>query len=352
LLSRLQNSHYLKSLENPKDKRSRLYVIREGFFDIWLAMNISRVERQRLPFLVSFFDQFYASVEERREIRKKFHQGLKQGGDVKRSSAEALDFLSEVGNSEEKAIEKTKLAVLYVQDGDTNLAASYLREAKALTPIGMGKWITDRTDSVQSADYLAEIEELISCWESHRDGDLEAFVGKLREMGGKLNYKNWSEVKIQFLTEHVRLVKNVDERLELRLQLGCLLSEQAKWTLAEEQLNAAVVDAEEGGNSTLLAIVLNNLAELYHATNRFEKAEPLMKRALDIDENSYGPDHPDVARDLNNLAALYQATNRLEEAELLMSRAFEICSASLSNEHPNTKVVFNNLIALRRELGR
>jgi tetratricopeptide (TPR) repeat protein len=394
LLSRLQNSHYLKSLENPKDKRSRLYVIREGFFDIWLAMNVSRVERQRLPFLVSFFDQFYASVEERREIRKKFQQGLKQGGDVKRSSAEALDFLSEVGNSEEKAIEKTKLAVLYVQDGDTNLAASYLREAKSLTPIGMGKWITDRTDSVQSADYLAEIEELISCWESHRDGDFEAFVGKLREMGGKLNYKNWSEVKIQFLTEHIFLVKNVDERLELRLQLGRLLSEQAKWTLAEEQLNAAVVDAEERGNSTLLAIVLNNLAQLYHATNCFEKAEPLMKRALgidensngpdhpdvardlnnlaalyqttnrleeaeplmkralDIDENSYGPDHPDVARDLNNLAQLYKATNRLEEAEPLMSRAFEIFSASLSNEHPNTKVVFNNLIALRRELGR
>ncbi len=36
-----------------------------------------------------------------------------------------------------------------------------------------------------------------------------------------------------------------------------------------------------------------------------------MKRALAIDEKSYGPDHPDVARDLNNLAQLLQATNRL-----------------------------------------
>ena len=46
-----------------------------------------------------------------------------------------------------------------------------------------------------------------------------------------------------------------------------------------------------------------------------------MRRALAIDEKSFGPDHPNVARDLNNLAQLLQATNRLAEAEPLMRRA-------------------------------
>ena len=46
-----------------------------------------------------------------------------------------------------------------------------------------------------------------------------------------------------------------------------------------------------------------------------------MKRALAIDEKSYGPEHPDVARDLNNLAQLLKDTNRLGEAEPLMRRA-------------------------------
>ena len=36
-----------------------------------------------------------------------------------------------------------------------------------------------------------------------------------------------------------------------------------------------------------------------------------MRRALAIDEQSYGPDHPNVATDLNNLALLLKATNRL-----------------------------------------
>jgi hypothetical protein len=44
---------------------------------------------------------------------------------------------------------------------------------------------------------------------------------------------------------------------------------------------------------------------------------PLTPRALAIDEQSYGPDHPSVARDFNNLAQLLQATNRLAEAEPL-----------------------------------
>jgi len=49
-----------------------------------------------------------------------------------------------------------------------------------------------------------------------------------------------------------------------------------------------------------------------------------MQRALAIDEASLGKDHPDVAIDLNNLAQLYQATNRLEEAEPLIERQLVI----------------------------
>ena len=45
-----------------------------------------------------------------------------------------------------------------------------------------------------------------------------------------------------------------------------------------------------------------------------------MRRTLAIDEKSYGPDHPNVARDLNNLARLLKDTNRVEEAEPMMRR--------------------------------
>ena len=57
-------------------------------------------------------------------------------------------------------------------------------------------------------------------------------------------------------------------------------------------------------------LALNNLAQLLKDTNRLADANPLMRRALAIDEQSFGPEHPKVAIALNNLAVLLKATNR------------------------------------------
>jgi hypothetical protein len=62
-----------------------------------------------------------------------------------------------------------------------------------------------------------------------------------------------------------------------------------------------------------------------------------MRRALAIDEKSFGAEHPDVARDLNNLAQLLKATNRLAETEPLMRRALAIFVATLGADHPNSQ---------------
>jgi hypothetical protein len=89
------------------------------------------------------------------------------------------------------------------------------------------------------------------------------------------------------------------------------------------------------------------------ATNRLAEAEPLMRRALAIDEASYGNDHPEVATDLNNLAGLLQATNRLEEAEPLMRRNAEILIAFFREgfQHPNLEAGLQNYLNLLNIMG-
>ncbi len=62
----------------------------------------------------------------------------------------------------------------------------------------------------------------------------------------------------------------------------------------------------------------------------------MMRRALAIDEASYGPEHPRVATHLNNLAGLLQATNRLAEAEPLMRRALAIDEAATGSNIPES----------------
>jgi hypothetical protein len=50
------------------------------------------------------------------------------------------------------------------------------------------------------------------------------------------------------------------------------------------------------------------VAQLLQATNRLSEAEPLMRRALDIFERSFGPDHPStkiVRRNLESLSKVH-----------------------------------------------
>ena len=65
------------------------------------------------------------------------------------------------------------------------------------------------------------------------------------------------------------------------------------------------------------------------------QAEPLMRHALAIDERSFGPEHPAVARDLNGLAQLLQAANRLAEAERVRREVNALAQAALfTNQIP------------------
>ncbi len=94
-----------------------------------------------------------------------------------------------------------------------------------------------------------------------------------------------------------------------------------------------------------LALWLNNRAE--HG-----EAEPLYRRALAIDEKSFGPDHPTVAIRFNNLALLLSDSNRLAEAEPLYRRALVIDEKNFGPEHPNVAIRLNNLAELLRNTNR
>ncbi|MGB2680981.1 MAG: tetratricopeptide repeat protein, partial [Candidatus Competibacter sp.] len=329
LLKRLTEARYLRSTPHPKDKRSRLYTIREGFFDIWLAMNLSRGARERLPFLLDFFTLYYPSIEERErkraELRAKWGNG---------DAEQAFDYLSEVGSPEEKAASKLALARLHAGNGRSDQAVRYLREASSLPLDPMGTWIVRHADETPSINYLNELQEMVNCWEVHRSGDLEAFARRLSELADSLSYKSFSETRISFLRDHLHHLEDITERIKTRLKIANLLFDLARWTDTEQELRAAQNEAEALNEPIVLAIIFNNLAQLLQATNRLAEAEPLMRRALAIDEHSFGSEHPNVAACLNNLAQLLQATNRLAEAEPLMRRALAIDEHSFGSEHP------------------
>ena len=111
-------------------------------------------------------------------------------------------------------------------------------------------------------------------------------------------------------------------------------------------------EREFGPDHPTTATLLNNLADLYRAQGRYEAAEPLYKRALEIREKALGRDHPDVARSLNNLAGLFHDQGRYAEAEPLYERSLAIYEKALGPNHPDVATSLNNLASLYDNQGR
>ncbi len=88
-------------------------------------------------------------------------------------------------------------------------------------------------------------------------------------------------------------------------------------------------------------------ALLYNYQGRYQDAEPLSKKALELLQRLLGEEHPDVAQSYNNLAGLYDNQGRYQDAEPLYKKALESASKTLGVDHPTTATIRKNLKSLR-----
>jgi hypothetical protein len=79
-----------------------------------------------------------------------------------------------------------------------------------------------------------------------------------------------------------------------------------------------------GSESEELARTLSAAGRLLRRTARYIDAEPLLRRALAVNERRLGADHPRIAVDLSDLADPLRETERWTEAELVSRRALAI----------------------------
>ena len=186
----------------------------------------------------------------------------------------------------------------------------------------------------------------------HRSGELEAFAHRLTEMGKGLTLQTFSETRLALLRDTLESMGNSEERIMQRLRIAAVLEELARWKESEEQQRRALAEATALANAKIVAVVSNDLAALLLNTNRLGEAEPLMRRALEINESAFGNQHPTVAICLNNLATLLQATSRREEAEPLMWRALEINEVAFGEQHPAVANRLDNLAQMLQETDR
>ena len=107
-----------------------------------------------------------------------------------------------------------------------------------------------------------------------------------------------------------------------------------------------------GEESAEVANMLSGLGMLYLRYGAFERAEPILQRALEVRQNVFGNDHPQTAQSLENLAALARFRANPKVAEQLCSQALAIRQQKLGPYHPDIAQNYRALAVLAHDQGR
>jgi tetratricopeptide (TPR) repeat protein len=192
---------------------------------------------------------------------------------------------------------------------------------------------------------------------------IDEYKGVIQMMGDIQT--GWTDIQGLTISERENIITRLRERLVTsdiksleQANISNLLAEYlysfAKYQEAEPLYRKALEIREEilEKKNSDIAESLNNLAVLLYSKGRYQEAEPLYRRALEIREETLGEKHPDMARSLNNLSAFLHSTDRYHEAESLLRRALEIREETLGEKHPDIANSLNNLANLYYNTGR
>ena len=171
-------------------------------------------------------------------------------------------------------------------------------------------------------------------------GQDAAWEGLINAGRNALQQQNFSEAERHFESalETAESFPSGDARLGKSYNnLAAVYYAQEDYERAEPLMRRALAQLREtlGPENTEVAQTMKNLAALYYLQGNRSEAEALLKQSLEILENVHGPNHAFVATVLSNLAGLYQSEDRYADAEPLLTRSLRIWESLLGTDHPD-----------------
>jgi CHAT domain-containing protein/Tfp pilus assembly protein PilF len=120
---------------------------------------------------------------------------------------------------------------------------------------------------------------------------------------------------------------------------------KGEYSIAERQFERAVALEQQtfGREHPLIALTLRGWGTLYLATGDHAKAEPLLQEALEIAEKTLGKVHPEVALCLRSLANLHGYLEDHARARTYLERALPIAEKGFDPDDVNLIAVVHDL---------
>ncbi len=145
-----------------------------------------------------------------------------------------------------------------------------------------------------------------------------------------------------------------EERSRELRTLGAVLVAEERFDAAEKVLGRALDLARRqiGENGLAAARGLAQLGKAELRQKRFAEALPLIEQAMLIDQSRLGAGHPLIAEDLYNLGLVYGATERLGDARAVLRAAVDLLNRGIGRGTARLAYIELELARVERELGR
>lgn len=265
LLKRLTDSGYLITNSNQDedgniyDKRSRIYLIKEGFFNIWLSMNKSRHNRKYIPYLLDFFEVWYGNQQQR--------------------SQKQTSLLSKLTDASFEGREEIKESLGYISE---------------------------------ISDDVNYFDKIIQYWKSQQSGDLEHAAVLFAKLRDKCQSSGLHDLHIALLQEKLEATKNKEEQIDLLLDIGRVEYVVAKYDDAKENFEKALLIANEIEDKKQVGAILNNISQIYDAQGDLNTALTYLEQSKII-QDEIG-DRVGLCVTLFNMGNITFRDNNIEQA--------------------------------------
>jgi tetratricopeptide (TPR) repeat protein len=128
--------------------------------------------------------------------------------------------------------------------------------------------------------------------------------------------------------------------------LALALHYEGRDTEAEPLVRRAFIIAEQSGDQRLIGLMLNSLGVVLAGKGETARAEPVLRRSVALLEQADGEDALEVARAANNLSTLYSDTRQYEKAERQLARTLPVYEKHLGMEHPDYAMALANMFTV------
>jgi tetratricopeptide (TPR) repeat protein len=195
--------------------------------------------------------------------------------------------------------------------------------------------------------------------EAERRRWVEAAVKLVNDAFPFVEYQSWPTCAK--LLAHALQVAEYGKRLSAGMEaVGRLLNQAGLYEQERAQLWSAgrllrraleICEKVYGPDHTEVAILANNIGQILQAQGDLAGALGYTRRALEIDEKAYGPDHPSVAIEANNIGAILKEQGDLAGALEYARRALRIDERVYGPDCPEVATDANNIGQILQDQG-